>query len=197
MRVAGIMTGARSPAHWTEGSKPAELDRWDLKAVFEAAVALANPAAQVQVDSGGWAARTAEGRLAGRAVQVDLVPPAWAAPVFGFEIEIAADVRPPVRYVPLPATPSAWRDVTLVLGSGVSAVRVEAVMRASAGKLLETVSVVSEFRSAQLGETQRAVQFRMVFRAPDRTVRDEEVDSAVTRVLKALEQQLDAKLRTS
>lgn len=197
MRVGGVLTGARSPAHWSEGGKSPEYDLWDLEAVFRAAVALANPAAQVQVDTGGWVARTENGRLAGRAVQVDLVPPAWAAPVFGFEIEIAADVRPPVRYAPLPTTPSAWRDVTLLLGPGVTAAGVEDAMRATAGKLLETVTVISQFRSAQIGENQRAVQFRMVFRAPDRTVRDEEIDSAVARVLKALEQQLDAKLRTS
>jgi phenylalanyl-tRNA synthetase beta chain len=197
MRVAGVLTGARSPTHWTEGSKPAEYDLWDLAAVFQAATALANPAAQVQVDSGGWVARTPDGRLVGRAAQVDLGPPAWAAPVYGFELEIAADVRPPVRYTPLPTTPSAWRDVTLVLGAGVAAAKVEAVMRSTVGRLLESVGVISEFRSEQLGADHRAVQFRLVFRAADRTVRDEEVDAAVSRVLKALEQQLDAKLRTS
>jgi phenylalanyl-tRNA synthetase beta chain len=123
--------------------------------------------------------------------------PAWAAPVFGFEIEIAAEPRQPPRYSPLPTTPSAWRDVTLVLGSGVTAARVEAVMRSAAGQLLETVAVMSEFRSDQLGAENRAVQFLLVFRAPDRTVRDEEVDTAVSRVLKSLEQQLDAKLRAT
>jgi phenylalanyl-tRNA synthetase beta chain len=197
MRVAGVVTGARSPAHWTDGSRPEEYELWDLAAIFQAAAALANPAAQVQVDTGGWVARTPDGRLAGRAAQVELGPPAWAAPVYGFEIEIAADVRLPVRFAPLPTTPSAWRDVTLVLGMGVSATGVEAVMRSSAGRLLETVGVISEFRSAQLGAEHRAVQFRLIFRAPDRTVRDEEVDGAVSRVLKALERQLDAKLRTS
>jgi phenylalanyl-tRNA synthetase beta chain len=197
MRVAGVLTGARTPAHWTDGGRSAEFDLWDLAAVFRIAAALANPAAQVQVDTSGWVARTPEGRLIGRAARLDLGPPAWAAPVFGFELVIAADPRPPVRYVPLPTTQSAWRDVTLVLGPGVTAANIEAVMRTTAGRLLETVGVVSEFRSEQLGSDQRAVQFRLIFRAADRTVRDEEVDAAVTRVLKTLEQQLDTKLRTS
>ena len=197
MRVAGVLSGARAPAHWTDGGRPAEYDLWDLAAVFHRAAALANPAAQVQVDTSGWVARTPDGRLVGRAARLDLGPPAWAAPVFGFELVIAADPRPPVRYVPLPTTQSAWRDVTLVLGPGVTAQKVEAVMRATAGRLLETAGVVSEFRSEQLGTAHRAVQFRLIFRAADRTVRDEEVDAAVTRVLKALEQQLDARLRTS
>jgi phenylalanyl-tRNA synthetase beta chain len=70
------------------------------------------------------------------------------------------------------------------------------VMRSS-GKLLESVGVVSEFRAEHLGENRRAVQFRLVFRAPDRTIRDEDVDAALSRILKALERELDAKLRTS
>jgi phenylalanyl-tRNA synthetase beta subunit len=41
------------------------------------------------------------------------------------------------------------------------------------------------------------VQFRLVFRAPDRTIRDEEVDGAVTRLIATLEKDLDAKLRTT
>lgn len=197
MRVAGVLSGARAPAHWTDGGKPADYDLWDLAGIFGVAAALANPVAQVQVDTSGWVARTPEGVLAGRAARLDLGSPAWAAPVFGFELLISAEPRSPVRYVPLPTTPSAWRDVTLVLGPGVAARQVEAVMRASAGRLLETVGLVSEFRSEQLGAEHRAVQFRLIFRAPDRTVRDEEVDAAVTRVLKALEQQLDTRLRTT
>jgi phenylalanyl-tRNA synthetase beta chain len=70
-------------------------------------------------------------------------------------------------------------------------------MRASAGKLLESVDVVSEFRAAELGADRRAVQFRLVARAGDRTVRDEEVDALISRVLKSVEKELDARLRTS
>jgi phenylalanyl-tRNA synthetase beta chain len=70
-------------------------------------------------------------------------------------------------------------------------------MHRAGGPLLETVDVVSEFRTERLGQGRRAVQFRLVFRAPDRTIRDEEVDKAVTRLIATLEQELDAKLRTT
>src|SRR5581483_3484495 len=40
--VAGVLSGAREPPHWS-GTGRADFDRWDLKGVFEAAVALANP----------------------------------------------------------------------------------------------------------------------------------------------------------
>jgi phenylalanyl-tRNA synthetase beta chain len=70
-------------------------------------------------------------------------------------------------------------------------------MRRAGGALLESVDVVSEFRSDEVGSDRRAVQFRLTVRAPDRTVRDEEVDGLVSRLLKTLEQELDARLRTS
>jgi phenylalanyl-tRNA synthetase beta chain len=116
--------------------------------------------------------------------------------VYGLEIEISDESRLPTRYAPLPTTPSSWRDVNLLLAPATTAGDVVRVMRAS-GKLLEGVEVISEFRSEQLGDDRRAVQFRLVFRAPDRTVRDEEVDGALGRILKAVEKELDARLRTS
>jgi phenylalanyl-tRNA synthetase beta chain len=84
-----------------------------------------------------------------------------------------------------------------VLGGGTTAAAVIRVLRQSGGPLLESVDVASEFRAEALGPDKRAVQFRLTFRAPDRTIRDEEVDAAVGRALKALEHQLDARLRTS
>jgi phenylalanyl-tRNA synthetase beta chain len=197
MRVAGVISGARAPAHWTDGGKTPDFDLWDLSGTFQTTAALANPAAQVQVDPSGWVAKASNGRVVGHAARLDAASPAWAAPVFGFELIIAPGVRPPVRYAPLPTTPSAWRDITLLLGPGVTAAQVERVMRDTAGSLLETIGIVSEFRAEQLGVDHRAVQFRLIFRAPDRTVRDEEVDALVARVLQTLERQLDAKLRTS
>jgi phenylalanyl-tRNA synthetase beta chain len=195
-RVAAVLSGGRMAAHWTEGGKVPDADLWDLKSLFEAAVALANPSATVQVDAGGWIARVSDGTVVGHARRLELDPPAWAAPVYGLEVGISDAPRLPARYTPLPTTPSSWRDINLLLAPGTTAADAMRVMRSS-GKLLEAIEVVSEFRSEQLGGERRAVQFRLVFRAPDRTIRDEDVDGALSRILKALERELDARLRTS
>jgi phenylalanyl-tRNA synthetase beta chain len=197
MRVSGVLSGARAPAHWTDGGRAPDFDRWDLKSLFEVAVALANPGARVQVHSNGWIATTGEGRRVGWAERLAVAPPAWAAPVFGFELELSPEPRAPRRYSRLPTTPSSWRDVNMLLKTGTSAGDTTRVMRKAGGELLESVDIVSEFRSSTLGEERRAVQFRLTFRAPDRSVRDEEIDSLVARILKALEKELDASLRTT
>ena len=196
MRVAAVFTGARAPAHWTDGGKTPELDLWDIKSLFDVAVTLANPVATVQVHSNGWIATTPDGRQVGRAGRLAVPPPAWAAPLFGLELDLSAEPRPVPRCAPLPTTPAAWRDLTLLLGAA-SAADVIRGMRRAGGTLLESVDVVSEFRAPELGEDRRAVQFRLTFRAADRTVRDEEVDALIGRLLKTLEKTLDARLRTS
>jgi len=196
LRVAAVVSGLREPAHWTGGGRGQDHELWDLKALFERAIALANPLGRMQVDAAGWCAVGPDGRPVGSARRLVVAVPAWAAPVFGLEIEITAEGRGPVRYQPLTTTPAAWRDVNLVLGPGVTAEAAIATMRTAGGDLLESVAVVSEFRAESLGAG-RAVQFRLTVRAPDRTVTDQEVGALLGRVLKALEATLDARLRTS
>jgi phenylalanyl-tRNA synthetase beta chain len=197
LRVAGVLSGARAPQHWSDGGRAPDLDLWDLKFLFESAVALANPGARVQVHSHGWIATIDDGRTVGHAERLTITPPAWAAPVFGFELDLSAARMPVRRYLALPTTPSSWRDVNLLLKAGATATDVIRVMRQTGGRLLESVEVVSEFRSPALGADRRAVQFRLTVRAPDRSLRDQEVDALLTRVLAALEKELDASLRTS
>jgi len=196
-RVAGVITGAHTPAHWTRGGKSPDFDVWDLKFLFEAAVALAQPGATLEVHTNAWLAKAPDGNAVGRAERLGMAPPPWAAPVYGFELELSPKPRPAARYAALATTPSSWRDINLLLGPGTTAAQVTGVVGRAGGGLIEAVEVMSEFRADQLGEERRAVQFRLVFRAPERTVRDEEVDALVARLLQTLEHELDARLRTS
>ena len=98
--------------------------------------------------------------------------------------------RAPVRVEPLPTTPAVERDLSLVVPDGVASAVVAEVIRQAAGALLETVRVTAEFRGAALGEGRRSVTFRLTYRAPDRTLRDADVDASETQVLSALEREL-------
>ncbi|WP_392426231.1 phenylalanine--tRNA ligase subunit beta [Barrientosiimonas humi] len=81
--------------------------------------------------------------------------------------------------------PAAHSDVALVVGQGVPAAAVEASLRAGAGDLLESVRLFDVYSGDQLEAGQRSLAFRLVFRAPDRTLKTEEVnalrDAAVQR----------------
>ena len=196
-RLGAVITGARAPAHWSDGGATPDSDHWDLKGLFERAVSLANPQASMQVDEGGWIARMPDGRQVGRAGPLSADAPPWAAPLFGLEVDIDPAPRAASRYTRLPAVPAATRDLAVLLPDGVAVADVEALVRDTAGELLETVRVIDEYRGKELPEDRRSVALRLVLRGRDRTLRDTEVDEAVKRVLSTLEKALDITVRTA
>jgi phenylalanyl-tRNA synthetase beta chain len=82
-----------------------------------------------------------------------------------------------------------------VLPAAKTAGRVEEVIRSEAGRYLESISVFDEFRGKDISG--RSVAWRLTFRAPDRTLRDKEIDKTIEKVLKALEEQLGVTRRTT
>jgi phenylalanyl-tRNA synthetase beta chain len=72
---------------------------------------------------------------------------------------------------------------------------VEQVLRRTGGVLLERIDIESDYRGSELPAGVRSVAFRLVFRAPDRTLRDAEVDQAETRLLAALADELGVRRR--
>jgi phenylalanyl-tRNA synthetase beta chain len=193
-RVAGVMTGRREPAHWS-GTGEARFDLWDLKGKFEAAIALAVPSAVLQVEKNAWVARDPHGRLVGEAGPLTADAPPWAAPLFGFELVLDPSPRRPNRFAPLAATPSSERVLALLLPQGVAAAQVESVLRRVGAPLLEGTEIESDYRGAELPAGTRSVAFRLIFRAPDRTLRDTEVDEVETRLLSALSTELGIRRR--
>jgi phenylalanyl-tRNA synthetase beta chain len=137
----------------------------------------------------------ADGRTIGRAALLDADAPPWAAPVLGFEVELDATPRRPTRYRPLPSTPSSERDLALLLPGGVTAEQVGRVVEQAAGPLLAGQAILDEYRGGGMDPGVRSVMFRLTFRAPDRTLRDAEVDESERRVLAALERELGVRRR--
>jgi phenylalanyl-tRNA synthetase beta chain len=193
-RVAAVLTGRREPPHWSAAAATA-FDIWDLKGRLEAAVALAVPDAEVQVEGQAWVVRDRTGRVVGGGGPLSADAPPWAAPLFGFELLLDPAPRRPAPFAPLPTTPSSERVLALLLPDGVAARQVEDVLRRSGGELLERVDIESDYRGAELPSGTRSVAFRLTFRAADRTLRDAEVDQAEARLLAVLAAELGIQRR--
>jgi phenylalanyl-tRNA synthetase beta chain len=192
--VAAVVSGAREPRHWT-GSGQADYDVWDLKGLFETTVALANPGASIHLQGDAWVAVAADGRNVGRAAVLAADAPPWAAPVLGLEIELDPTPRQPARFRPLPSTPSSERDLALLLPAAVTAEQVRRVLAQRGGALLVGIAVLDEYRGAGVAPGLRSVMFRLTFRAPDRTLRDAEVDAIERQLLSGLEAELGVRRR--
>jgi phenylalanyl-tRNA synthetase beta chain len=194
--AAVVVSGARTPPHWTGEGRAPECDAWDLKGLFERSVSLAIPGATVQVEGNGWVAKNAAGREVGRAGPLVADAPPWAAPLFGLEVELDIAFRPARRFHPLPTTPAATRDLALLVPDSVTIDVVVRTVRDSAGSLLERVEVADEYRGPELPGGRRGVTLHLVLRGRERTLRDADVDAVVQRILSKLGQSLDVILRT-
>src|SRR5213592_3536625 len=196
--VAGVLTGARRPPHWSEGAKVPDMDIWDLKHHFELAVNVAAPGCVLQPatgGAGGWVAVQPGGEVVGEARALEADAPVWAAPLFGFEVRLLVTVPEPARYRPLPTQPPVERDVALLLPAGVNAAAVSAVLARTAGPLLARLDVFDEYRGAGVPAGHRSVAWHCTFRDPSRTLREREVDELLARALQALEDELGVRRR--
>ena len=102
---------------------------------------------------------------------------------------------PMLSVVPLPKFPSVSRDLALVMDESTGVGPLMDQIRESAGKLIEDVQLFDIYRGTQLGEAKKSVAFSLTFRAPDRTLTEEEIGKAVSRVLKDCEEKCGARIR--
>ena len=99
------------------------------------------------------------------------------------------------KYKPLPKFPALTRDFSFVCDEGLEVGTIEKTIKKSGVKLLESVKLFDIYRGAQVGENKKSVSFSVSLRASDRTLNDEEADSAVKKILKTLEKELGITLR--
>ena len=95
-----------------------------------------------------------------------------------------ACVRP--DYVDLIGYPALRQDIAVVLPEQVPAAQVLDAVKAAAGKLLADVSVFDVYTGPQVGEGRRSLALALAFRAPDRTLADEDVAPLRERIVNAL-----------
>ncbi len=207
VHLAVVMTGLREPPHWS--LKGEAFDVWDLKGVLEVVVRRAGlkgtvvPArvtAPYLDPEPAFEVRGLDDRVLGFGGRVGasaLDAPAWAEQVWA--LELALPDPPPASgtmlYRALPSVPAVERDLALVVPRGVTAGSVSDVMRRAAGELAESVRIFDLYEGRGIAEGSRSIAFRLRFRAPDRTLKDEEVDEAVSGILGALRQELGVEPR--
>jgi phenylalanyl-tRNA synthetase beta chain len=123
--------------------------------------------------------------------------PAWADPVYAIEITIPQDLhhQRAVAFRPMPAYPAVERDLALLVPQDLAAATVITSIQQSAGPLLEAAFPFDVYRGKGIDASLRSIAMRLRFRAPDRTLTDEEIDRVLVRVLHRLKEDHGIQLR--
>jgi phenylalanyl-tRNA synthetase beta chain len=101
-----------------------------------------------------------------------------------------------VRFTPYSPFPASDRDIAFFAPLSVSVGDLEKLMTRSGGKLLESVTLFDEYRGEHVPEGQRSLAFRLVYRAQDKTLTDEEIEPVHQKIRQTLEQQFKVTLRS-
>jgi phenylalanyl-tRNA synthetase beta chain len=121
-------------------------------------------------------------------------------PTFAFELNIehlAALIDWQRTAKPVPRYPAVERDIALIVAVGVSAEAIMKVIRTAGGNFLESLSLFDLYSGKQIPAGKKSMAFHLIFRASDRTLREEEVDDWQRRIVQHLEREVGAQLRAS
>ena len=92
------------------------------------------------------------------------------------------------EYKPLPKYPATARDIAVLCDDALPVLDMKKAIQKAAGPILERVSLFDVYKGQQVPDGKKSVAWSLSFRAPDRTLTDEETDGAMKKVLKALDE---------
>jgi phenylalanyl-tRNA synthetase beta chain len=122
------------------------------------------------------------------------------APVLAAELEANTILRAaPVLFnaEPVPVFPPVLEDIAVIVNEDVPAEKVVETIMQSGGNMLKGVRLFDIYRGPQLGEGKKSLAYSMTYQAPDRTLTDSEAQKIRQRIIRGLEQELGARIRTS
>ena len=105
---------------------------------------------------------------------------------------IVVEALPAPRVSPFPAV---FQDVSLVVSAQVPARAVADAVREGAGELLEALELFDVFTGPQIGEDRKSLTFALRFRAPDRTLTEDDASAARDAAVRRAAEVLGAELR--
>ena len=205
--LAGLLCGPVRPATWRDGQPPSA-DFFAIKGVLETLMGALRAeyalerSAEPFLHPGRNAAIVVSGQAAGWVGEVHpLVATEWdiGLTVGAFELNLdAVPVAAPVLYSDIPSHPEVREDLAVVVGDEITSAHVVDVVRRAGGELLSGAQVFDVYRDPdRLGEGKVSLALRLSFRAPDRTLTDEEVAAQREVIIAALADEISGRVRAS
>ncbi|MBQ8994819.1 MAG: phenylalanine--tRNA ligase subunit beta, partial [Oscillospiraceae bacterium] len=90
------------------------------------------------------------------------------------------------RFTPLPKFPALTRDLAIVVDKATPSEEVENHIKTACGDILESISVFDVYTGDKIEQGKKSIAYSLKLRHSDRTLKDEEADSAIKAALDSL-----------
>lgn len=114
------------------------------------------------------------------------------------EIDIKSifDAANPDRaYKPLPKYPAVTRDLAMLIGEDIPVKEIENVIVKAGHELVESIKLFDVYKGKQVPDGLKSIAYSIVYRAENRTLKDEEVNKVHENIVKVIENKFGAQLR--
>jgi phenylalanyl-tRNA synthetase beta chain len=215
-RLAILMTGLRNPTAWDVKESPL-LDFFDLKGRIELLLsglrytnvsyipleASASPLAPLSASL--HPGKAAEVRVNGEVVGVfgELHPLTKEKYEFGsppvvlaeFDLDALRNLTPTYGIVPVADVPPVFEDIAVIVDESVPAERVASLIRQTGGKTVTQVRLFDVYRDEKIGNGKKSLAYSLTYQS-DKTMTDAEAAAIRNKIVKRLERDVGAKLRS-
>ena len=224
-KLAMLMTGLRSPTAWDVKESP-HLDFFDMKGRIElllsglrytnvsyipldahlhlrAAQVSTSPAAPLSASL--HPGKAAEVNVNGQVVGVfgELHPLTKEKYEFGnapvivaeFDLDALRKAQPTFGIVPVPDVPPVLEDIAVIVDESVPAERVASLIRQTGGKTVTHVRLFDVYRDEKIGAGKKSLAYSLTYQS-DKTMTDAEAAAIRNKIVKRLEYEVGAKLRS-
>jgi phenylalanyl-tRNA synthetase beta chain len=215
-RLAIALTGRRQPLAWQGSGDATPMDFYDLKGVLEAlceALELSGVRYLPPETPGRFSTASYHPGKCARilhnetelGVLGELHPLVRGhfelpdAPLLVADLDLAVlleSIPSRILVEPVPAYPPVLEDLALVVDESVPAERVESLIRRAGGKMLAGLRLFDVYRGGQTGEGKKSLAYSLTYQSFEKTLTDEEVLKIRQRIIRELESELGAKLRS-
>lgn len=186
LHVGVVLTGLREPAGpWGPGRPVEATDAFEAVRVIGRASHVDfefRAAQQLPWHPGRCAQILFDGNIIGYAGQLHpAVIERTGLPKGVCAVELDLSAVPVVEPLPAPAVspfPAVFQDVSLIVADEVAAQAVVDAVREGSGELLEDVRIFDVYVGPQIGEGNKSLALALRFRAPDRTLTEDEASAA-------------------
>ncbi|OPX06549.1 phenylalanine--tRNA ligase subunit beta [Mycobacterium sp. AT1] len=186
LHVGAVLTGMRQPAGpWGPGRPVDAMDAFEAVRIIGRACHVEfefRAAQQLPWHPGRCAEIVLDETVIGYAGQLHpAVIERSGLPKGVCAVELDLSAVPVVEPLPAPSVspfPAVFQDVSLIVADDVAAQSVVDAVRDGAGELLEDVRIFDVYRGPQVGEGNTSLALALRFRAPDRTLTEDEASAA-------------------
>jgi len=112
-----------------------------------------------------------------------------------FELDLLRTISPTYEIIPVPEVPPVLEDIAVIVDESMPAARVESLIRQTGGKTVTNIHLFDVYRGEQIGTGKKSLAYSITYQS-DKTMTDAEAAAIRNKIVKRLEYEIGAKLRS-